>query len=119
MALLTEHTLIQIQLNKSFAVQPSRSNIILSLVANTFVDLDFATDLADVNGKLPTFINFSSLGDIYVGWNQTGITVPSTSILDGTAPEINPGLRAVAGKTSLSIVSATNCNVQLALFVGE
>jgi hypothetical protein len=119
MALLTKHPYIQINEKNAFSVPPSSSTIVLVLTANTPVDLTIGTDLVDADGVKPTYINFAGLKDFFVGWNTTGQTVPGASILDGTAPEINPGMRSIAGYTSLSVVAAYDTTVQLGLYRGQ
>lgn len=61
------------------------------------------------------FVLFSRENPIYVRRNATA-TVPSVSVLDGTASEMDPDFRAVSGGDTLSIVSAYVGKVTLAFY---
>jgi hypothetical protein len=116
-AITTKHTLLQIEYTRGFALQPSRSQIALALTANTPVDIDIA-DLADIDGKIPTYLNFGCAGVFFVKWNGSGATVPTTD-LTGESAEITPSLRKIDGITSFSVVSADAVTVQIGLYIGK
>jgi hypothetical protein len=113
----TKHTLLQVEQPVGFSLQPSRSQIALTLSANTPVDIAVA-DLEDIDGNLPTYLNFASTGVFFVLWNGSGAAVPAVNDLTGEAPELTPSLRKINGITSFSVVSATAVTVQIGLYIG-
>ena len=113
----TKHTLLQIEEGNAFALQPSRSQIFFALTANTPINV-LVSDLADVDGKIPTYINFGGTGTFYVLWNASGASVPNATNLTGEMPEITPSFRKINGITSFSIVAAQTTSVEAALYVG-
>ena len=116
MALTTNLTPLSIRENTSFAMVPPQSVIGLVLQANVAVDIDIA-DLEGANGVTPNVLNFASTTNFYLGWNTTGLAVPVSNILDGSAPELNPSVRKIgANITSFSIVAPSAGYVQIALF---
>ena len=58
---------------------------------------------------------FSSTGDFYARFTGTA-TVPVDTD-DGTASELNPGIRDVSGLTTLSVISAGTPTVTVAFYV--
>lgn len=115
----TKHSLIQVNESKGFALLASASNVILRLAANTAQNI-LISDLADVDGNLPTFLNFNAVGgDFYIVWQGTNAAIPSSNQLAGTSGEFNPALRRVGSYTQFSIVSASAMSVGIGLFVGQ
>lgn len=51
-------------------------------------------------------------------WAQYGAAaaLPTKDRLDGTAPELSPNARRIAGTSSLGLVAATDCVVSLSFF---
>ena len=58
---------------------------------------------------------FSGTGDFWVRYNEDA-EVPSASVMDGTASELNPTKRSLSGTTSISVIAEANCKVSLAFF---
>lgn len=118
MALTTETQLLQVQEAQGFALNCPSSVISRSLIANTAVNIS-VSDLADSNGILPTYLNFSGNGNFYVLWNGTGASVPG-NISDGTAPELNPSVRKITnGITQFSIVAPVDMILTISLYRGN
>jgi hypothetical protein len=58
---------------------------------------------------------FNSTGNFYVNWLASA-SVPSTSITDGSGPELNPIARDISGYGSFSLVAPSDCIVTIAYF---
>lgn len=116
MALSTITNELRIRDNTTFALTPPTSINAYKLVANTAVNISVSA-LVDANSKNANALLFSSTGKFYVLWNGTGAAVPSSSITDGTAPELNPEVRRIGGgMTQFSIVAPADCIVTMSIF---
>lgn len=60
-------------------------------------------------------IVINATGDIWVQYNAPAL-VPSTSLLSGNAPELNPSMRSLDGITSVGVAAATACQVSICFF---
>jgi hypothetical protein len=58
---------------------------------------------------------FNSTGNFYVNWLTTA-AVPAADITNGSAPELNPVARDIAGLSSFSIIAPADCVVTVAYF---
>jgi hypothetical protein len=58
---------------------------------------------------------FSATGNFWLGLNGAP-TLPTTDILDGSAPNLNPGARAVRPGQLLGLVAPAACIVNLAFY---
>lgn len=65
-----------------------------------------------------TMVVFSAeLGyDYYVKLANETLTIPANNVVDGTAPELSPVARLCAGKTHVSLISASNCTMTLSFY---
>lgn len=77
------------------------------LTANTNKSFTVPTDAA--------FVLFSANGDFYVGYDEAA-TVPSGDTVDGTAHEMNPGVRYISGLTTVQVISEAAINITLQWF---
>lgn len=116
MALSVNVQSLTIRDNITFGLTPPTAVNNYVLTANTPVNIT-VSNLTGANGLVPNYFVFASNADFWVKWNGSGATVPSSTVTDGTGLELNPSVRRIgAGVTSLSIVSATACIVQIGLF---
>ncbi len=60
-------------------------------------------------------VKFYSKADFYAQAN-TVAAMPVGDVTDGTAPALNPAVRDLAGVSTLSLVSAVDCRVELEFF---
>lgn len=60
------------------------------------------------------YVVFSATDNFYVAYDATA-AVPG-DVADGTASELNPTMRDVQGKSSVSIISAATCIVTAAFY---
>jgi len=58
---------------------------------------------------------FNATGDVWVRFGGAA-AVPSNDILDGSAPELNPVARAVAGVASIGLAAPTACVANLVFY---
>lgn len=66
-----------------------------------------------------TLVLFSVTGgsDFWMKLGATaGLAVPSASITDGTAPELNPLVRQIGRTATIGLVSAAACTVMMAFY---
>lgn len=61
------------------------------------------------------YVVFSSTADFYANYSTTA-TVPG-DVADGTASELNPGIRDISGVTTISIISAGTPIVTAAFYI--
>ncbi len=60
------------------------------------------------------FVNFSATTDFYANFTTTA-TVPGDTT-DGSASVLNPGLRALEGATTISVIAAATCIITAEFF---
>ncbi len=70
---------------------------------------------APVPANLVLF-SVSGGNDFYALFANSSISVPASNVTTGAAPEINPQMRACAGKTYVSLVAAFACVVTMAFY---
>ena len=80
------------------------------LVANT------SQQIAIPAGANRVLFSVSGGNDFYCKFVNAVIAVPSSNIVDGTAPELNPLLRICAGLTYMSLIAGANCVVTAAFY---
>ena len=54
--------------------------------------------------------------DFFMLFSSSAISVPSSNMTTGAAPELNPLIRSCAGKTYISLISASACTVTMAFY---
>lgn len=64
-------------------------------------------------GARRVFVNATA--DVWVQYGAAA-TLPTGDVLDGTAPELNPATRIVAGIASLGLVAPADCMVSLVFY---
>lgn len=110
---------MQIRDNSTFAMIPPAAINNYKLAANTPVNI-FISDLGDENGLVPNVLSFACDANFFVGWNKEDVVVPAAHITNGEGLELDPGVRKIgANITKFSVVSASNCQLQIGLFVLE
>lgn len=58
---------------------------------------------------------FAGTGNYWVAYD-TAAALPTGDVLNGQAPELNPGGRDIAGVTSLGLVAPKDCLVNLSFY---
>ena len=91
---------MQILTSSNFCIPFSRYNNTLVLVANT------AQSFTVPVGAHKVHFNMDPLGKTFWVDDQKTAVIPSTSLVDGTAPECNPEARLVQPAQTLSCISA-------------
>jgi len=91
-------------------IQQSDTIYAIALAANTSQQVQVPTGA--------NAVNFSVSGgtDFYMKFTNAVIAVPSSNVIDGSAPELNPQFRSCAGKTYVNLISAANCVVTIAFY---
>lgn len=59
---------------------------------------------------------FSATGNFYANFNGGSAAVPAANVTDGTAPELNPSTRRVAGVSSISLIGAAGVVVVISYY---
>jgi hypothetical protein len=94
-----------------YAVVPSQHVLNRSLAANTAESMT----VPGTSGER-YFVSFAATGDFYADFTTTAV-VPG-DVTNGQAPELNPGLRIVAGASTISVIAPAACIVNAAFFKG-
>ena len=92
---------------RQFAIPRPTYVLARSLAANTAESMTVPTDAK--------YVLFASTGNFHVSYTTTA-TVPGDTT-DGTACELNPELRNIAGVTTISVISSAACIVTAAFYV--
>lgn len=62
-------------------------------------------------------VSFSATGNFYVKWVAAGTAaIPAANVTDGTASELNPTVRNVAGLASFAIIGAAGVVVTVSFY---
>lgn len=107
--------------NGSDAITPSAWRDAVALLAGVAQTVTVPT--SGSAGRATT-VHFSPAAgvDFYVAWRKTGDATPPTAVVptatttDGSAPEHNPVARVLGAMDAFSIVSASNCTINLSYF---
>lgn len=91
-------------------VQQSDTIYAVVLVANT------SQQIAIPAGANMVVFAASASTDFYMKFVNVAISVPSSNIVDGTAPELNPLARSCVGKSYVSLVAGAGCVVTMAFY---
>lgn len=90
----------------AFAVTPSDCVMARSLAASTAESITVPTGAG--------IVLFSATGDFYANYTTTA-TVPGDTT-DGSASELNPGVRKVAAGATISVISPAACVITAAFY---
>lgn len=99
-------------------IQDIGGSPLIGLNRPLYVDSVVLTANVAATYTLPTgakYALFSANADFYVAYSGTA-AVPSSSITNGTAPELNPVLRQVDDLTSVSLISPNSCIITIAIY---
>ena len=105
-------------MNKFSIIGDTSSKIAFVLDPPIYVDAYVLSANIPINVPVPEgagVVVFSTTDDFYTNWRGTA-TVPTENITDGTASELNPGARYLAGINMFSIVSATAVKVTMQFY---
>jgi len=61
------------------------------------------------------YVVFSANGDFYVGYDEAA-AVPLGDTVDGTAQELNPGVRYISGLSTVQVISEAAIKITLQWF---
>jgi len=89
------------------AVAPSDSVLIIFLTAGAAKSVT-VPDRARV-------VSINATGDVFVRFGDVA-ALPTADILDGSAPELNPGSRRVDAGSRIGLIAPVDCLVNLAFY---
>lgn len=61
------------------------------------------------------FVAFSGTGDFYVRYGNTA-AIPAADVTNGTASELNPGVRMIEGHATIGLIAPADCVVTMAFY---
>lgn len=62
------------------------------------------------------YVLFSATGDFYVSYDGDAATIPAADVTDGTASELNPTIRYIAGVAELDLIAPLNTVVTMSFY---
>lgn len=79
------------------------------------VRLDAGTEKTVAVPAGASTVSIAATDDVWVGFGRPA-SVPAVDIIDGSAPELNPSVRALRGVASIGLAAPRACMVSLGFF---